>query len=256
MAKRSKKKNPMLLSSKDKENIEFNNSLDKQKNLWGKKLNITLGIVIGVVFLCLILLPVFNMSFTSSLSALVGSTELEEDADFTMVTVMSFLDILTALAGGYEDSIQYIAHNNDSGMSANIADELFRKFVENENIDIKMLDNAYYVSLFITIAAIIVFVLFVIIVSVYRSKNKDGIMLGISIVLMFAISMIQFLFFAIVGLSAADKGELQPHIGSYFMLFAGTTIFVVYIIYRIKIKKLNNQYRQVPAISQGIVEEK
>lgn len=254
MAKRSKKKNPMLLSSKDRENIEFNNSLDKQKNLWGKKLNITLGIVIGVVFLCLILLPVFNMSFTRSLSDLVGSTELEEDADFTMVTKMSFLDILTALAGGYEDSIQYIAHNNDSGMSADIADELFRKFVTSE--DIEMLDNAYYVSLFITIAAIIVFVLFVIIVSVYRSKNKDGIMLGISIVLMFAISMIQFLFFAIVGLSAADKGELQPHIGSYFMLFAGTTIFVVYIIYRIKIKKLNNQYRQVPAISQGIVEEK
>lgn len=254
MAKRSKKKNPMLLSGKDRENIEFNNSLDKQKNLWGKKLNITLGIVIGVVFLCLILLPVFNMSFTRSLSALVGSTELEEDADFTMVTVMSFLDILTALAGGYEDSIQYIAHNNDSGMSADIADELFRKFVTSE--DIEMLNNAYYVSLFITIAAIIVFVLFVIIVSVYRSKNKDGIMLGISIVLMFAISMIQFLFFAIVGLSAADKGELQPHIGSYFMLFAGTTIFVVYIIYRIKIKKLNNQYRQVPAISQGIVEEK
>lgn len=254
MAKRSKKKNPMLLSSKDRENIEFNNSLDKQKNLWGKKLNITLGIVIGVVFLCLILLPVFNMSFTRSLSDLVGSTEGEEDTDFTMVTEMSFLDILTALAGGYEDSIQYIAHNNDSGMSADIADELFRKFVTSE--DIEMLDNAYYVSLFITIAAIIVFVLFVIIVSVYRSKNKDGIMLGISIVLMFAISMIQFLFFAIVGLSAADKGELQPHIGSYFMLFAGTTIFVVYIIYRIKIKKLNNQYRQVPAISQGIVEEK
>lgn len=254
MAKRSKKKNPMLLSSKDRENIEFNNSLDKQKNLWGKKLNITLGIVIGVVFLCLILLPVFNMSFTRSLSDLGGSTELEEDADFTMVTEMSFLDILTALAGGYEDSIQYIAHNNDSDMSADIADDLFRKFVTSE--DIEMLDNAYYVSLFITIAAIIVFVLFVIIVSVYRSKNKDGIMLGISIVLMFAISMIQFLFFAIVGLSAADKGELQPHIGSYFMLFAGTTIFVVYIIYRIKIKKLNNQYRQVPAISQGIVEEK
>lgn len=254
MAKRSKKKNPMLLSSKDRENIEFNNSLDKQKNLWGKKLNITLGIVIGVVFLCLILLPVFNMSFTRSLSDLVGSTEGEEDTDFTMVTEMSFLDILTALAGGYEDSIQYIAHNNDSDMSADIADDLFRKFVTSE--DIEMLDNAYYVSLFITIAAIIVFVLFVIIVSVYRSKNKDGIMLGISIVLMFAISMIQFLFFAIVGLSAADKGELQPHLGSYFMLFAGTTIFVVYIIYRIKIKKLNNQYRQVPAISQGIVEEK
>ncbi len=254
MAKRSKKKNPMLLSSKDRENIEFNNSLDKQKNLWGKKLNITLGIVIGVVFLCLILLPVFNMSFTRSLSDLVGSTEGEEDTDFTMVTEMSFLDILTALAGGYEDSIQYIAHNNDSDMSADIADDLFRKFVTSE--DIEMLDNAYYVSLFITIAAIIVFVLFVIIVSVYRSKNKDGIMLGISIVLMFAISMIQFLFFVIVGLSAADKGELQPHIGSYFMLFAGTTIFVVYIIYRIKIKKLNNQYRQVPAISQGIVEEK
>lgn len=254
MAKRSKKKNPMLLSSKDRENIEFNNSLDKQKNLWGKKLNITLGIVIGVVFLCLILLPVFNMSFTRSLSDLVGSTEGEEDTDFTMVTEMSFLDILTALAGGYEDSIQYIAHNNDSDMSADIADDLFRKFVTSE--DIEMLDNAYYVSLFITIAAIIVFVLFVIIVSVYRSKNKDGIMLGISIVLMFAISMIQFLFFVIVGLSAADKGELQPHIGSYFMLFAGTTIFVVYIIYRMKIKKLNNQYRQVPAISQGIVEEK
>ena len=125
MAKRSKKKNPMLLSSKDRENIEFNNSLDKQKNLWGKKLNITLGIVIGVVFLCLILLPVFNMSFTRSLSDLVGSTEGEEDTDFTMVTEMSFLDILTALAGGYEDSIQYIAHNNDSDMSADIADDLF-----------------------------------------------------------------------------------------------------------------------------------
>lgn len=244
MAKRSKKKNPSLLSVKDRENIEFNNSLDMQKTAWGKKLNITLGITIGVIFLCLLLLPVFNMSFTRSLKDIVGDYEGLEDTDYTMVTQLSFLDILTALAGNYSDSIDYIANNNDSGMDAGIAEDLFRKFVTNE--DIEMLNGAYYASLVIAIVAMAIFVVFVITVAVYRSKGKDGAWLFLSTIIMSAISIIQFVFFVIIGAKAADKGELQPHIGSYFMLFAGITLLTVYIVYRTKIGKLNRQYRQVP----------
>lgn len=245
MAKRSKKKNPNLLTSKDRENIEFNKSLDAQKKSWDKKLNITVGIMVGVLFVCLVILPALNMSFTRSLSDIVGETEGQEDTDFTMVTQLSFLDILTALAGGYEDSIDYIAHNNNSGMNADIAANLFRSLVTQEDID--MLDNAYRVSLIITLVAMLVLILFVVCVSVYRSKNKDGILFLISLFVMSAISVVQFVFFAIVGIMAQDKGQIQPHIGSYFMLFAGITLAVVYIIYRRAVGKINRQYRQIPS---------
>lgn len=249
MAKRSKKKNPSLLSVKDRENIEFNNSLDKQKKAWAKKLNIAVGIVVGVIFLCLVLLPVFNMSFTRSLKDIVGEVEEMEDADYTMVTKLSFLDILTALAGNYSDSIDYIVHNNDSGMNAGIAEDLFRKFVTDE--DIEMLDGAYRVSLAITIASMVAFVLFVVCVAVYRAKGRDGILLFASVLLMSAVCVLQFVFFIIVGAGAADKGQLQPHIGSYLMFFAGVTLVTVYSVYRIKISKLNRQYRQVPVNAES-----
>ena len=250
MAKRSKKKNPSALSAKDRENIEFNASLDAAKASWGKRLNITIATVMCVIFVCLLLLPVLNMSFTRSLKDLVGDLvgntgDLGEEADqdFTMVTTLSFLDILTAMAGGYKDSVEYIAANNNSGMDKSVVENVFRNYVTQEDVD--GLDNAYRIAFCIAVAAFAIYFISIAVISVYRGKNKDGFFLALFVVLLFAVSVVQWVFFVIVGAGAADKGQLQPHAGSYFMLAAGITLLTVYIVYRVKIKKLNGQYRAV-----------
>ena len=161
MSKRSKKKNPSALTAKDRENIEFNAALDRQKAVWVKKFNITLAVVMSVVFVCILLLPVFSMSFTRSLKDLIGDAagELDEsaDEDFTMVTSMSFLDFLTALAGGYEDSVSYIAANNNSGIDSSVVDTVFRNFVSQDEVE--ELNRAYYVAFALAIALLAVYII-------------------------------------------------------------------------------------------------
>lgn len=253
MSKRSKKKNPSALTAKDRENIEFNAALDRQKAAWVKKFNITLAVVMSVVFLCILLLPVFSMSFTRSLKDIIGDAagELDEsaDEDFTMVTSMSFLDFLTALAGGYEDSVGYIAANNNSGIESSAVDEVFRSFVSDD--EVAELDRAYYVAFALAIALLAVYIINIATVSVYRSKGKDSVILAIFFALLSALSVAQWIFFVIVGAGAADKGQLQPHIGSYFLLFAGITLMTVYIIQRVKIGRINRQYREVAVAKEN-----
>lgn len=247
MSKRSKKKNPSALTAKDRENIEFNAALDRQKAVWVKKFNITLAVVMSVVFVCILLLPVFSMSFTRSLKDLIGDAAGEMDEsegeDFTMVTSMSFLDFLTALAGGYEDSVGYIAANNNSGIDSSVVDTVFRNFVSQDEVE--ELNRAYYVAFALAIALLAVYIINVATVSVYRSKGKDSVILAIFFALLSALSVAQWIFFVIVGAGAADKGQLQPHIGSYFLLFAGITLMTVYIIQRVKIGRINRQYREI-----------
>ncbi len=247
MAKRSKKKNPSALTAKDRENIEFNAALDNQKAAWVKKFNITLAVVMSVVFVCILLLPVFSMSFTSSLKDIIGDAAGEiddsEDQEFTMVTTMSFLDFLTALAGGYDDSVDYISSNNNSGIDVSIVDSVFRNFVTEDEIE--ELDRAYYVALVLAVALFAVYFINIAVVSVYRSKGKDGAVLAFFLALLCALCIAQWIFFVIVGAGAADKGQLQPHIGSYFLLFAAVTLIVVYILQRVKIARINKQYRPV-----------
>lgn len=257
MSKRSKKKNPSALTAKDRENIEFNAALDRQKAAWVKKFNITLAVVMSVVFVCILLLPVFSMSFTrslkDSLKDLIGDAagELDEsaDEDFTMVTSMSFLDFLTALAGGYEDSVSYIAANNNSGIDSSVVDTVFRNFVSQDEVE--ELNRAYFVAFALAIALLAVYIINVATVSVYRSKGKDSVILAIFFALLSALSVAQWIFFVIVGAGAADKGQLQPHIGSYFLLFAGITLMTVYIIQRVKIGRINRQYREVAVAKEN-----
>lgn len=253
MSKRSKKKNPSVLTAKDRENIEFNAALDRQKAVWVKKFNITLAVVMSVVFVCILLLPVFSMSFTRSLKDLIGDAaeELDESEgeDFTMVTSMSFLDFLTALAGGYEDSVSYIAANNNSGIDSSVVDTVFRNFVSQDEVE--EFNRAYYVAFALAIALLAVYIINVATVSVYRSKGKDSVILAIFFALLSALSVAQWIFFVIVGAGAADKGQLQPHIGSYFLLFAGITLMTVYIIQRVKIGRINRQYREVAVAKEN-----
>lgn len=253
MSKRSKKKNPSALTAKDRENIKFNAALDRQKAVWVKKFNITLAVVMSVVFVCILLLPVFSMSFTRSLKDLIGDAagELDESEgeDFTMVTSMSFLDFLTALAGGYEDSVSYIAANNNSGIDSSVVDTVFRNFVSQDEVE--ELNRAYYVAFALAIALLAVYIINVATVSVYRSKGKDSVILAIFFALLSALSGAQWIFFVIVGAGAADKGQLQPHIGSYFLLFAGITLMTVYIIQRVKIGRINRQYREVAVAKEN-----
>lgn len=245
MSKRSKKKNPNPISAKERANIEFNAALDVQKSAWDKRLNITIAVVMCVIFACILLLPVFNMSFTRSLKDLLGDAadESAQDADMTMVTTLSFLDILTALAGGYEDSADYICSNNDSGLDKSIVDGVFRKYVTEE--EIAQLDRAYYVALALAVALIVVYLAAIAVIAAYRSKGKDGVMLALFASLLSAMCIAQWIFFVVIGASAADKGQLQPHAGSYFLLFAGITLITVYGVYRSATAKIKRQYRPV-----------
>lgn len=247
MAKRSKKRNPSALSAQDRENIAFNSSLDKQKAAWGKRLNITFAVVMCVIFVCILLLPVFSMSFTRSLKDIIGDSvsgiDESVDQEFEMVTTMSFLDFLTALAGGYEDSVAYISSNNNSGIEVSVVEKVFRNFVTADEIE--ELDGAYYAAFAFAIALYVAYFALVAVISAYRSKGKDGVGLAVTVAVESALCIAQWIFFVIVGARAADKGQLQPHIGSYFLLFSGITLAVVYILQRVKTKKLDRQYRPV-----------
>lgn len=233
MAKRSKKKNPNRSTIRQREILAYNNALQTQQKEWQLKLNITIAVVVAVLFISFILLPVVNMTFSNSIS--LGETS-ESSQDIELVVDMSFLDILTALAGGYEDSISYIVANNNEGMSGNLVENVFRQMVTQEDID--GLDMAYVVSLVVTIIMLVSMVLLLIAVSILRRNKKDNIWLALSIFFMSIMSIVQWVLFVAIGIQAMGRGQIQPHIGSYLTMFAGITMAVIYIIFKSRMVKL------------------
>lgn len=233
MAKRSKKKNPNRSTIRQREVFAYNNALQTQQKEWQLKLNITIAVVVAVLFISFILLPVVNLTFSSA--DLNGAQQIT-DEPIELVVNMSFLDILTALAGGYEDSISYIANNNNMSFSASIIEGFIRKSITQEDID--GLDMAYVVSLVVAIIMLISMVLLLIAVSILRRNKKDNIWLALSIFFMSIMSIVQWILYVAIGIQAMGRGQIQPHIGSYLTMFAGITMAVVYIIFKSRMVKL------------------
>lgn len=249
MAKRSKKKNPNLLSEKQKADIRHNQQLDLAKDKLDKKLNITIGIVIAVAVISFLLLPTLNLNFSGSLSEILGDLVSEEnDQNMEVVVNMSSLDILFAMTKGYKDSIEYIVNKNSSGIGATIMDQAFRMKATEQ--DIEMLDFAYIVSFILAIIFFISLVIFILITVLKRTKKADSLSFMISAIIFSALAILQWIFFVCVGIASADKGQIQPHIASYLLFAAGITLISVYGVYRNKVKKLNSQRKPVEIVQQ------
>lgn len=244
MAKRSKKKNPNLLSEKQRADLRHNQELDEKKRKLDLKLNITLGIVIAVTVISFLLLPALNMNFTGSLKEFLGDL-IPDDKDQTMgITVdMSFIDILFAMTKGFDNSIDYIVSSNDSGMNAEILKNAFMTKVTQEEID--ALDNAYIASFAISILFFVSLIALITLTAIKRSKKKDGILLFVSVLLFSILSALQWVFFVAVGAASAGKGQIQPHISSYLILAASIALSCVYGLYRRKVKAIKADRRPV-----------
>ena len=249
MAKRAKKKNPNALSNQQKENLRHNQALDLQIGKLDKKLNITVAVVIAVVVISFLLLPLLNMNFSGSLKEFLGDL-VSEDQTMNIEVNMSALDFLFAKTKGYSNSIEYIAKSNaeDSGLGADILYNAFLTKVTQEDID--MLDNAYIFAFVLCILLLIALIALVVIMAIKRSKKQDGVSLLTSIIAFSVLAFIQWIFFVAVGIASAGKGQIQPHIGSYFLLAGAVTLCVVYGLYRKKVKKLNGQRKPVEDIQK------
>lgn len=248
MAKRSKKKNPNLLTQKQKEDILFNQNLDLKKKGWDIRLNITLGIAIGIFLLAFLVLPAFNMNFSSTLSELVGSSEIsaEDDASLGVTINMSLLSFLTAGASGSKDALEYLANHADGGIEPTVIYEAFKKKVSAQ--DVKTLGDAYMLLLIISIVLLVSWIIFLSAVCVKRRRGEDGAFLLVATVFFAVMSIVQWIVFLAVGIAGADKGQLQPHIASYLIMACGISVIAVYGVYRAKIKKLKSERRETPAV--------
>ncbi|MDE5755768.1 MAG: hypothetical protein K2I23_01610 [Clostridia bacterium] len=250
MAKRSKKKNPNALSEQQKADIRYNQALDLKKAALDKKLNITVGIVIAVAVIAFLLLPALNMNFSGSLSEFLGDLVSEsEDQEMGVTLDMTYLDFLFAMTKGYSNSIEYIANSNASGIGATVLYNAFMTKVTQEDID--MLDSSYIVSFIMSILIFISLVFLIIITAVKRAKKTDGISFMTSAIVFSVLAIAQWIFFVAVGIASAERGQIQPHIGSYLLLAAAVTLCTVYGLYRRKVKKLNGQKRPVEDIQQA-----
>jgi len=255
MAKRSKKKNPNMLTERQKADIRHNEALDKKKKSLNIRLNIALGIVLGVSIFAFLVLPALNMNFSSYLSEIVGGDMITEENDTQMgVTVdMTFIDILTALTQSPKDSVDYISKNNDSSISSDIVYNAFMVMMTDD--DVRMLDKAYVVSLALAALTLAACVILLLGVSVTRGKNRNGIALAVCIWLFSAASALQWLFFVAVGIASAGRGQIQPHIASWLIFVGGAAVAVVYTVFCAKVKKLDAD-RRVVAVAARVEEEK
>ncbi|MDE6189562.1 MAG: hypothetical protein K2G37_04690 [Clostridia bacterium] len=244
MAKRSKKKNPNILTKRQKEDVLFNQNLDAQKKVWDIRLNVTMGIVIAVFLLAFLILPALNMNFTTMLSELSSEVSSDEDMEFAVTIDMSLLSFLTAGAGGYKDAVEYLADHTGTGMDKSITYPIFMKKMTAQ--DVEMLNSAYVTLLILAIVMIVCWILLFSAVCSNRKKNGDGKFLFLSVAVFAALCIAQWLIFLAVGIASVSKGQIQPHIASYLILGCGISVAAVYGTYRAKVKKLNRQRREVP----------
>ncbi|MDE7216194.1 MAG: hypothetical protein K2O08_05250 [Clostridia bacterium] len=256
MAKRSKKKNPNALTQQQKADIQFNKTLDLKKTALDIRLNIALGIVVGLCIIAFLIMPALNMNFSSALSEILDYEiqEAEDDPTFAITVNMSMLDFLTASSGGYEDAIDYISKNTNSSIDPQIISAAFAQKITTE--DINMLKDAYTVALIISALWLLSWVVLLCAVCAYRSKNKDGVFLLLSVAAFALVSAIQWIVFVIVGAASAGRAGIQPHIASYLILASAITATVVYGLYRKKIKKINGQRKPVAIAAEDVKSEK
>lgn len=244
MAKKAKKKTPNFINEAQKADIRHNKALELKKKSLDIKLNITLGIVIGAVFVMFLFLPTLNMNFSGSLSEFLGNM-IQEENDQTMgITVnMTFIDILFAMTKGYSNSIEYIAANNSSDISPTILKTAFAMKATKE--EIKALDGAYIVSFVLAILLFLSMIVLLAVTAIKRRKNQDGVSLSIAVALFSAFAILQWIVFLAVGIGAASKGQIQPHIASYSILAAAVALSAVYGAYKSKVKKIEADKRVV-----------
>ena len=236
----AKKKKFNSLSAEVKANIRHNQALEEKKKGLDKRLNITLGVVIGVLFIAFLLLPALSMNFSGSLKDYLGDLVPEgEDKSIEVACNMSFVDILFAMTKGHENSIDYIVNNNSSGISASMLKVAFMSKVT--NAEIRQFDMAYIaIALFAAMAVLVT------VTAIKRSKNKCGISFFITVVLLDALAALQWILFLAVGISASGKGYIQPHIASYLILAGSIALTAVYAVYLNKVRKINLGKKQVP----------
>lgn len=251
MAKRSKKKNPNALTSQQKADIIFNKTLDDKKKGLDVRLNITLGIVVGLCIIAFLLMPVVNMNFSGKLSELTGAelSEGEKDTALGVTVNMSFLNFLTAPAGGYDGPIRYLSEHTNTKINSSILYAVFSSKVTEE--DEQMLGNAYTMFLIISILWLVSWTLWFCAICVSRKKNKDGAFLLSSSIAFISLSLAQWLAFVIVAIASAEKAQIQPHIASYLIMAGAVAVAAVYGLYRSKVKKLNKARRNVPVVADG-----
>lgn len=248
----AKKKKFNSLSAEVKANIRHNQALEEKKKGLDKRLNITLGIVIGVLFIAFLLLPALSMNFSGSLKDYLGDLVPEgEDKSIEVACNMSFVDILFAMTKGHENSIDYIVNNNSSGISASMLKVAFMSKVT--NAEIRQFDMAYIASFVIAIALFAAMAVLVTVTAIKRSKNKCGISFFITVVLLDVLAALQWILFLAVGISASGKGYIQPHIASYLILAGSIALTAVYAVYLNKVRKINLGKKQVPqeALDKG-----
>ena len=252
MAKRSKKKNPNALTKQQRADIQFNKTLDMKKNAWDTRLNIVLGITVGLCLLAFLIMPAINMNFSSSLSEILDMEieENEENPKFAVTVSMSMLDFLTASFGGYENAVDYLSKNTDSSIDPQIIKAAFEQKITKQEAN--MLGDAYIASAIVSAVTLISWIILLIAVCVCRSKKKDGIFLLLSVAVFTVISAIQWILFVITGAASAPKAAIQPHIGSYLILAASITATVVYCLYRKKVKKLNGERKPVEILTEEV----
>lgn len=246
----AKKKKFNALSAEVKANIRHNQALEEKKKGLDKRLNITLGVVIGVLFIAFLLLPALSMNFSGSLKDYLGDL-IQEDKSIEVACNMSFVDILFAMTKGHENSIDYIVNNNSSGISASMLEIAFMSKVT--NAEIRQFDMAYIASFVIAIALFVAMAVLVIITAIKRSKNKCGIFFFITVVMLDVLAALQWILFLAVGISASGKGYIQPHIASYLILAGSIALTAVYAVYLGKVRKINLGKKQVPqeALDRG-----
>ena len=246
----AKKKKFNKVSAEERENIRRNQMLEKERQRLDKRLNITLGVVIAVLFISFLLLPALSMNFSGSLKDYLGDMISDSDNKSIEVTTdMSFIDILFAMTDDYENSIDYIVNNNSSEMTADILKVAF--YAKVTASEIEQFDTAYFASFVIAILLFASMTFLLIVTAIKRSKNKGGILLFISILLADIFAFTQWVLFIAVGISAMGKGYIQPHIASY-LIFAGCiALSVVYAIYLVKVKKINKQLTPDTILDKG-----
>lgn len=249
MAKRSKKKNPNALTNQQKADILFNKSLDTKKKGLDIRLNITLGIVVGICIIAFLIMPAINMNFSSQLSEFLG-TEIDAENDTTLgITVnMSFLNFLTAPAGGYDSPVKYLSEHTNSSINTTVIYSAFTQKMTKE--DEQMLASAYTAILIISVIWLVSWFIWFCSICTNRKKNKDGAFMLIASIVFIATSIIQWIAFVIVGGVSAGKAQMQPHIASYLIMAGAVAVAVVYGLYRAKVKKLDKERREVPNTSE------
>ena len=246
MAKRAKKKNPDALKNQQRENMRFNQALDLEKSILDKKLNITVAIVIAIAMISVLLLPVFDINFSGSASDFFDGITSSDGSDPTMeISVsMSFFDFMFAKTKGYSNAFEYIAKvNSENDLTGEIIYNAFKTKVTQQDID--MFDSAYVVALVLSILLMIATFAFVVITGIVRSKKKDSALFLTGVIVFSALAIIQWIFFVIIGIASAGRGQLQPHVGSYLLFASAITLCAVYGLYRNKVKKIDGQRKPV-----------